>query len=167
MIKNGRLAQPPISLLTLLLILIFILADSNETESDITNVTCGPDGLLVEKEADDSIFKTIFTKKALYLMNALVFLFLFTFVNPTRFRKINAIGSLCNFGLIGIVMYFAFSWGLNVDFSDPDATLYMPMFRLKLYRLTGVLSMGLFLHNAVITIVCKTRNQKNNVRIVH
>ena len=153
----------------LLLILIFILADSNgnETESGITNVTCQADGLLDEEEADDSIFKKIFTKKALYLMNALVFLFLFTFVNPTRFRKINAIGSLCNFGLIGIVMYFAFSWGLNVDFSDPDATLYMPMFRLKLYRLTGVLSMGLFLHNAVITIVCKTRNQKNNVRVIH
>ena len=105
----------------------------------------------------------IFRQKPLLLINAFVFLALFTLVNPTRFRKINAIGSFCNVGLIGIVLYFAFTWGINADFSNPKAELYIPMFRIKSYRLTGVLSMGLFLHNAVITIVSKTRNQQNNV----
>ena len=98
-------------------------------------------------------------------MNALICLALFTFVHPTIFRKINAIGSWCNLGLIVIVLVFAFQWGINADFSDPDETFYVPMFKLKAYRLTGVLSMGLFLHNAVITIVRANKNQENNVRI--
>ena len=127
------------------------------------------ENLLDEGAADvsiyESIFKIIFGTKSLILIDSVIFLALFTFVHPTTFRKINAFGFLFNFALVGIVLYFAGHWGLNVDFSNPDAELYMPLFKPSFYRLTGVLSMGLFLHNAVISIVGKTKNQEDNVSV--
>ena len=103
-------------------------------------------------------------KKVLLFVNAVFFLLPFTFVSATTFRKVNAIGSACNVLLVFIVLFFAFSWGLNLDFYNTDAEFYMPLVQPRFYRLTGVLSMGLFLHNAVITIVRPTEDQKNNVR---
>ena len=146
----------------------FTVADShrNDSQNDNTSLICvnkNTTALFTEEEEGDSIYKLIFKTKPLLLTNAFVFLTIFTFVNPTIFRKLNAIGSLCNLILIVIVMYFAITWGIHADFSNPEASLYMPMFRPKFFRLTGILSMGLFLHNAVITIVCKTKNQENNV----
>jgi hypothetical protein len=61
------------------------------------------------------------------------------------------------------VIYFGAQWGINVDFNDLDSISYVPLFRPSAYQLTGILSMGLFLHNAVVTIVAANENQENNV----
>ena len=139
--------------------------DRNITWESITNVTCAahPD-LLDAEEADNSIVGIMLRKKVLLFVNAVLFFLPFTFVSASTFRKVNAIGSICNVLLIVIVLVFAFSWGLNLDFYNTDAEFYMPLVQPRFYRLTGVLSMGLFLHNAVITIVRATEDQKNNVR---
>ena len=147
---------------------LLIFADGmtgNITWESIRNVTCAahPD-LLGAEEADNSIIGIMLRKKVLLFVNAVLFFVPFTFVSASTFRKINAFGSVCNVLLVIIVLFFAFSWGLNLDFYDTDAEFYMPLVQPRFFRLTGVLSMGLFLHNAVITLVSATKDQKNNVR---
>ena len=46
-------------------------------------------------------------------------------------------------------------------FRSPE---YTPMLLPSLYQLSGALSMGLFIHNAIITIVSTNAKPQNNVR---
>ncbi len=63
------------------------------------------------------------------------------------------------------MIYFGATWGINADFINPEAAFYVPLFRPSFYLLTGILSMGLFIHNAILTIVKANVNQENNVSV--
>ena len=56
------------------------------------------------------------------------------------------------FYLIGLIVYLASAWGINVDIHNPSAVEYTPLFSSSFYCLSGMLALGLFIHNAIITI---------------
>jgi len=66
--------------------------------------------------------------------------------------------------LIGIVISYARQWGINVDFTNPSLPEYTPLFRWSLFSLSGTLGLGLFIHNAIITIMRNNKHQENNAR---
>ena len=77
-------------------------------------------------------------------------------------------------------------WGINAEFSDETSEQYIPLARyckptqiivstfLKTFyisrssfpSLTGILALGLFIHNAIITIMTNNKHQENNVIIL-
>ena len=65
--------------------------------------------------------------------------------------------------LIGVVIYYASIWGINVNFDDVTSPEYVPMFKSTFCSLSGMLALGLFIHNAIITIVSNNRYPENNV----
>ena len=65
--------------------------------------------------------------------------------------------------LIGVVIYYASEWGINVNFDDVTSPEYVPMFKSTFCSLSGMLALGLFIHNAIITIVSNNRYPENNV----
>lgn len=76
-------------------------------------------------------------------------------------------GTLNIFVLIGVVIYFASEWGINVEFNDFTSPMYIPWGSGTVYCLSGTLSMGMFIHNAIITITSRQGAKKeNNVRII-
>ena len=84
--------------------------------------------------------------------------------SPTFFTKFNSLGTANIFFLIGVVFYFATKWGINANFGDINADDYIPMFKNTFPSLSGMMALGLFIHNAILTIVKKNRCQENNVR---
>jgi sodium-coupled neutral amino acid transporter 9 len=65
--------------------------------------------------------------------------------------------------LIGVVCYYASVWGINVNFDDVASPEYVPMYKSTFCSLSGMLALGLFIHNAIITIVSNNRYPENNV----
>ena len=105
---------------------------------------------------------TFFTKKIAPIC-LIVLLPMISLKSPTVFTKFNSIGTLNVFFLIGVVFYLGFSWGFNTDFQDASSDFYVPMFKPSFPALSGMMALGLFLHNAVITILKNNRYQENNV----
>jgi sodium-coupled neutral amino acid transporter 9 len=66
--------------------------------------------------------------------------------------------------LIGVVTYYASVWGINVNFEEVSSPEYVPMYKGTFCSLSGMLALGLFIHNAIITIVSNNRYPENNVR---
>jgi hypothetical protein len=67
------------------------------------------------------------------------------------------------FFLLGVVSYYSYMWGINVNFNDMSKSNYIPMYRSTFCSLSGMLALGLFIHNAIITIVANNKYQENNV----
>merc|ERR1712223_933657 len=106
---------------------------------------------------------SIFTPKTAPLF--LIFLLpVISLKSPTFFTKFNSVGTLNVFFLIGVVIFLGSSWGLNVNFSDETSEIYVPMFKKSFPSLSGMMALGLFIHNAIITIMKNNRNQENNSR---
>ena len=105
---------------------------------------------------------SIFTPKTAPLF--LIFLLpVISLKSPTFYNKISSVGTLNVFFLIGVVIFLGCSWESNVDFSDETSDLYVPMFKKSFPSLSGMMALGLFIHNAIITIMRKNRYQENNV----
>ena len=83
--------------------------------------------------------------------------------SATFFTKFNSLGTLNIFFLIGVVFYLAITWGIHADISDVNSDAYIPMFKDSFPSLSGMMALGLFIHNAIITIIKKNRYQENNV----
>lgn len=84
--------------------------------------------------------------------------------SPTFFTKFNSVGTLNVFFLLGVVFYLSGSWGINASFTDDQSPIYIPMYLPSFPSLSGMMALGLFIHNAVITIMKNNRYQENNVR---
>ncbi len=67
--------------------------------------------------------------------------------------------------LIGVVIYYASVWGININLDDVTSPEYVPMYKSTFCSLSGMLALGLFIHNAIITIVSNNRYPENNVSI--
>ena len=65
--------------------------------------------------------------------------------------------------ILGLVGLKAYQWGLNVEWSDVDSVHYVPLFKPSFTVLTGVLSLGYFIHNCVVSVMRHNKVQENNV----
>lgn len=149
------------------------LNNRNQTNSSITDVLCpnnhnhpGPDPkdyyeVNDQNNGDDDW--GIFTPKTapLYL---LILLPVVSLKSATFFTKFNAIGTLNVVFLTGVILYLASEWGINVDLYNKSSTFYVPTFKKTFPSLSGMMALGLFIHNAIITIMKNNRNQENNSR---
>lgn len=103
-----------------------------------------------------------FTTVPLFLI-----LFLFPLVNlksATFFTKFNALGTVSILFILSSVLYRCYEWGVHASFEDPSDPEYVPLFMPSFPSLTGILALGLFIHNAIITIMTNNRNQEKNKR---
>ena len=87
--------------------------------------------------------------------------------DPTYFTKFNSVGTLNVFFLIGVIIGLGSSWGLNADFTNVGSDEYIPMFKPSFPSLSGMMALGLFIHNAIITIMKNNRYQENNVSLTN
>ena len=83
--------------------------------------------------------------------------------SATFFTKFNSIGTLNIFFLMSVILYLSSTWGINVDLWNFDSPFYVPSFKSTFPSLSGMMALGLFIHNAVITIMKNNRHQENNV----
>jgi len=86
--------------------------------------------------------------------------------SPTFFTKFNSLGTINIVFLIGVVFYFASQWGINANLDDIHSEHYIPMFKKSFPSLSGMMALGFFIHNAILTILKKNRYQENNQRDV-
>ena len=136
----------------------------SSNSSSIIEVICpsnpSNDGMVIVDQTDINPY---FNKKTapLYLI---LLLPVISVKSPTFFTKFNSLGTLNVFFLIGVVMFLGGSWGLHVDFQDPTSFEYVALFKSSFPSLSGMMALGLFIHNAIITIMKNNRYQENNVR---
>ena len=137
----------------------------NANDMFISNISTIYDNVTMpDVNVEDHVI-TFFTKKIAPTF-LIVLLPMIGFKNPTIFTKFNSVGTLNVFFLIGVVFYLGFSWGFNFDFQDDSSDFFVPMFKPSFPALSGMMALGLFLHNAVITILKNNRHQENNVSFV-
>lgn len=94
-------------------------------------------------------------------------LVLFPIINlksVTLFTKFNSLGTVSIMFILTSVLYRSYTWGFNANFSDPFSEDYIPMIRSSFPSLTGILALGLFIHNAIITIMGNNKYPENNGR---
>jgi len=112
-----------------------------------------------------SNFDTIwgqFTTVPLFLI-----LIVFPLVNlksAAFFTRFNALGTVSILFILTSVLYRCYEWGINADFSDTTSDEYIPLIKSSFPSLTGILALGLFIHNAIITIMNNNKHQENNGR---
>ena len=131
----------------------------------IVNVTAYNESSFIDYDTDDTpVENKIFNAKTapLFLM---VLLPMISLKSPTFFTKFNSIGTLNVFFLIGVVFFLGASWGVNANFIDVDSDFYIPLYKNSFPSLSGMMALGLFIHNAVITIMKNNRHQENNVSL--
>jgi sodium-coupled neutral amino acid transporter 9 len=75
-------------------------------------------------------------------------------------------GTITVFFLMGVVIYFASTWGINVNTTDVTSPNYVPLVLPTFFCLSGMLSLGMFIHNAIITIMNNNKYQENNASIM-
>ncbi|XP_023336957.1 sodium-coupled neutral amino acid transporter 9 [Eurytemora carolleeae] len=103
-----------------------------------------------------------FTTVPLFLI-----LFLFPLVNlrsATFFTKFNSLGTVSILFILCSVLYRCYEWGIHAEFSDVSSPEFIPLFRSSFPSLSGILALGLFIHNAIITIMSNNRVQEHNGR---
>jgi len=114
---------------------------------------------------DSSYFDMIwgqFTTVPLFLV-VIVFP-LINLKSATFFTKFNSLGTVSILFILSSVLYRTYGWGINADFSDVTSEQYIPLVRSSFPSLTGILALGLFIHNAIITIMSNNKHQENNGR---
>lgn len=103
-----------------------------------------------------------FTTVPLFLI--LVVFPLINLKSATFFTRFNALGTVSILFILTSVLFRCYEWGINADFSDPTSSQYIPLIRSSFPSLTGILALGLFIHNAIITIMTNNKHQENNGR---
>ena len=94
---------------------------------------------------------------------ALLLLPLICLKSATFFTKFNALGTVSVFYIMAFVATKASQWGVHVEFSDTSSPFYVPLLRSNFPALSGMLSLALYLHNCVVSIMKNNRRQECNV----
>jgi len=84
--------------------------------------------------------------------------------SATFFTKFNALGTVSIIFILTSVLFRCYEWGINADFSDPTSEQFIPLIKSSFPSLTGILALGLFIHNAIITIMSNNKHQEHNGR---
>ena len=81
------------------------------------------------------------------------------------FLRFNIVGTLSVFFLLGFAFFKAYHWGfVHLDWSNPDSPFYVQLFSWNFPIYTGVLSLALFIHNCLTTLMRTQKNPANNQR---
>jgi len=80
------------------------------------------------------------------------------------FTKFNALGTVSIMFILISVLYRCYEWGVNVNFVDNTSPQFIPLMRFSFPSLTGILTLALFIHNAIITIMSNNKHQEKNGR---
>ena len=67
------------------------------------------------------------------------------------------------FFIISIVIYWSSIWGINVNLNDVSSPYFVPMYESTFPSLSGMLALGLFIHNAIVTITSNHEKPEKNV----
>lgn len=111
-----------------------------------------------------SLFEKYWSLKTSPLLLVFILYPITNFKSATFFTKFNSLGTVSILYIFSSVMYRCYEWGLNADFTDSSSSQYIPLYRSSFPSLTGILALGLFIHNAIITIMGNNRNQEKNGR---
>jgi len=84
--------------------------------------------------------------------------------SATFFTKFNSLGTISILFIASSVLYRCYEWGLHAEFKDDTSDEYVALYRDSFPSLTGILALGLFIHNAIITIMSNNKNPENNGR---
>lgn len=80
------------------------------------------------------------------------------------FLKFNIIGTFSVFYLLIFAMFKAYSWNfINISF-DSNSEFYVHLFDWNFPIYTGVLSLAMFIHNCLTTLLKTQKNPKHNLR---
>lgn len=81
------------------------------------------------------------------------------------FLRFNIVGTLSVFFLLGFAFFKAANWGfVHLNWEDPDSPHYVHLFRWNFPIYTGVLSLALFIHNCLTTLLRTQKEPANNGR---
>lgn len=81
------------------------------------------------------------------------------------FMKFNIVGSLSVVYLLLFAVYKSLEWGpINVDFTNENSLHFTKLFDWNFPAFTGVLSLSLFIHNVIISLLRNNQKQENNIR---
>jgi len=136
-------------------VFMLVLADNDSHDSDVHD----------NQKVPDSNFDRIWNRKTV----PLYLLILFPVIcmrSVTFFAKFNCLGSLSVGFILFMICYWSGKWGINADFSDPTSPQYVQLFNGSFPSLSGMLALGLFIHNAIITLCRNNKHQENNKRDV-
>lgn len=84
--------------------------------------------------------------------------------SPDFFAKFSALGTLSVMFLISFISAKAATWGFHLNFKDINAVDYAPHFKGTFFALSGTLSLSLFIHNCILSIMRNQRNPEHNGR---
>jgi len=113
----------------------------------------------------DSTFDRIWDQYSTVPLFLILVMFpLINLKSATFFTKFNALGTVSIMFILTSVLYRCWTWGINADFSDQTSEDYIPLFRSNFPSLTGILTLALFIHNAIITIMGNNKHQEKNGR---
>ncbi|PAA77180.1 hypothetical protein BOX15_Mlig026656g2 [Macrostomum lignano] len=134
----------------------------------LPNVTTPPPATVAPpdfRNGTEPLFQRLWSKTETVPFYLVLLLFpLVCIKSPGFFSKFNALGTVTVVFVLVFVAVKAAQWGFHLDFSATDAANVIRQLRPSFALMTGVLSLALFCHNAVITL---TRNQlrpENNTR---
>lgn len=86
--------------------------------------------------------------------------------SATFLSKFNSLGVVCVCYAIFFVCIKGVLWGINVDIHDTMSPLYLDLARVSFTKLSGVLTLSFFIHNAIVSLVRNNADPKKNVRDV-
>ena len=72
-------------------------------------------------------------------------------------------GSVSVAFILTMICYWSYTWGINADFTDRTSDQFVPLFRTSFPSLSGMLALGLFIHNAIITLCKNNKHPEHNV----
>uniref|UniRef100_A0A914URW5 Amino acid transporter transmembrane domain-containing protein n=1 Tax=Plectus sambesii TaxID=2011161 RepID=A0A914URW5_9BILA len=128
-------------------------------------VICVDDADAVEPSTSkDAIFHKFWQLKTVPVYLAVIVLPLLMFKDATFFQKFNGAGTISVIYIIVFVLVKAFNCGIHMNFTNDRAVEYAKPADNHFWSLTGTLSLSLFLHNAILSIMRHQRNPENNVR---
>ena len=135
---------------------------------DLTNTTFFFNNSSSDKMNDEesSVRNPYFNHQTVPLF-LIVVLPMISLKSPTIFTKFNSVGTINVFFLIGLVIFMGASWGINANFEHEDSVVFTPMYKNSFPSLSGMMALGLFIHNAIITIMKNNKHQENNVSTMH
>eukprot|EP00918_Siedleckia_nematoides_P045971 GHVU01100803.1.p1 GENE.GHVU01100803.1~~GHVU01100803.1.p1 ORF type:complete len:581 (+),score=22.61 GHVU01100803.1:81-1823(+) len=122
-------------------------------------------GSVGSNSTEGSIFNKVWSQTHTVPFFLVAFLApLINFKSPTFFTKFNALGTVSVLYILSFVTYKAVKWNFHMEFVNPADPSYIPLFSTNFPALTGTLSLALFIHNCIISIMRNQRHPENNTR---
>ncbi|VVC32521.1 Amino acid transporter, transmembrane domain [Cinara cedri] len=150
--------------------LLFADENTGAFEFNTTNLICPNNASFSNDTLIKSESLTLYQK--IWDLNTTVPIFLVIIVAPllnfrsaTFFTKFNSLGTLSVLYLFLFVVIKSYSWGINL--SAPTiggSTDFSEFYKNTFPATSGMLTLSLFIHNIIITIMRNNENQKHNGR---